>query len=269
MSVHSGFIFCFTNKSMPGLVNLGFTLSSVQESLKSANSTDNMWLPPTPYEVQFAKKVSDAEAKYQNLVLILREYHSQKGSFFQISPSALAPFFHLMDGVDWSPENDPADTRIMTVSPLHDLQDEETPLAEEEPLDFDDETAVEQTSTSAETIDPPPLTPSRRRTQEEKKRRCQYKFTRGRQKDHACGRVCAVGDEKYCLGHACFANVAKAEGYSHARQIVHMSPHLANNRCKYKFLSGASAGLKCMKKGKEEFGGMCNTHRAKGVVQTN
>lgn len=140
MSAHSGFIFCFTNKSMPGLVNLGFTLSSVQESLKSANSPDNMWLPLTPYEVQFAKKVSNAEAKYQNLVLILRqyhhqktkfyqfakkvsnaeakdqnislilkEYHSQKGSFFEISPSALAPFFHLMDGVDWSPESDPAD----------------------------------------------------------------------------------------------------------------------------------------------------------------
>lgn len=263
-----GFIFCFSNKSMPGLVNIGFTFSSVEERLQSANSADNMWLPPTPYEVEFAKSVADPETKYNNLVLILNSYYPQKGSFFQVEPCSVEPFFNLMDGSVWFPgnssDNEITESGDMPISQVHSNGAIEEV---EEPIDFDEPTVPEATSASVESIELPPLTPSRqRRSEEERQRKCCYKFTRGKKVNEVCGKTCAIGDEKYCLGHACYVNVAKAEGYKSVRQVVHVSPRTANNRCNYVYQFGSKAGQKCMGKGKDEQGGLCNLHKKK-VVQ--
>jgi hypothetical protein len=97
----SGFIYCFSNPAMPEYVMVGYTLTTVEQSLAWANSFDDAWHPPTPYHVEFAKRVSRVAFKYDNLVSLLDKHIEKVGRCFRTDPEEIREFFNLMDGVTW------------------------------------------------------------------------------------------------------------------------------------------------------------------------
>ena len=99
----NGYIYCFVNESMPGIVKVGMTNRTPEERLKDANTPDT-FKPPLPYKICFAKYVSNPKQKERILHSILEKYteriHNQR-EFFRISPEDLLLFFSLIDGVFW------------------------------------------------------------------------------------------------------------------------------------------------------------------------
>ena len=55
-----GYIYCFSNPSMPGILKVGMTKQTPEITVHKANSFDRL---PTPYEIIFAKKVLAPEQK--------------------------------------------------------------------------------------------------------------------------------------------------------------------------------------------------------------
>jgi hypothetical protein len=100
LNVTKGYVYCFANESMPGLLKVGFTDRTVEERLYEANSSGTFG-PPTDYFVIFAKFVMNAKIKEQSLHLLLSKYRiNPKKEFFRISEDSLKVYFELMDG-DW------------------------------------------------------------------------------------------------------------------------------------------------------------------------
>lgn len=62
-----GYIYCFSNPSMPGIYKIGMTRREVETRLKESNSSDT-WRPPTEYVVEFYRKVN-------NPLLVERKVH--------------------------------------------------------------------------------------------------------------------------------------------------------------------------------------------------
>jgi hypothetical protein len=96
----SGYVYCFSNESMPGILKIGMTERTPDERLKEANISDT-WRPPTPYKLEFAKKVNDAKNKELLLHKLLEKYTERinsKREFFRVSVEEVRSFFDLMDG---------------------------------------------------------------------------------------------------------------------------------------------------------------------------
>ena len=53
-----GYIYCFSNPSMPGILKIGMTKRTPEERLKEANQSDT-WRPPTEYVVELSIRVTD------------------------------------------------------------------------------------------------------------------------------------------------------------------------------------------------------------------
>ena len=98
-----GYIYCFSNPSMPGILKVGMTKRTPEARLSEANAPDT-WRPPTPYKLEFAKKVYDASGKEKTLHTLLEQYtvriHPRR-EFFLVSPEEVHKFFDLMDGEIW------------------------------------------------------------------------------------------------------------------------------------------------------------------------
>ncbi len=98
-----GYIYCFSNQSMPNILKIGMTERTPEARLSDANSSDT-WRPPTPYKIEFAKKVSDASTKEKTLHTLLEQYtdriHTRR-EFFRVSTEEVRKFFDLMDGEMW------------------------------------------------------------------------------------------------------------------------------------------------------------------------
>jgi hypothetical protein len=97
----SGYIYCFSNESMPGVVKVGMTIRTPFERLSEANSSDT-WRPPTQYKLEFAKKVTNSKQKKNTLHKLLSKYTERinpKREFFHASPREVETFFELIDGV--------------------------------------------------------------------------------------------------------------------------------------------------------------------------
>ena len=113
----SGFVYCFTNPSMPGLVKIGYTEATVEQRLEDANAP-NTWIP-TPFIAEFAKYVRNPNHKEQVLHQILHEQRvNPRREFFRADPNRVKLQFELMDGPWWTPveateEADDATTRIL------------------------------------------------------------------------------------------------------------------------------------------------------------
>ena len=95
-----GYIYCFSNDSMPGLVKVGMTDRNPEERLKEANKPDT-FKPPSPYKIEFVKYVKDPKEKEKTLHKLLQKYtervHTHR-EFFRITPDDLRVFFDLIDG---------------------------------------------------------------------------------------------------------------------------------------------------------------------------
>ena len=98
-----GYIYCFTNSSMPGILKVGMTERTPETRLGEANASDT-WRPPTPYKIEFAKKVSNASGKEKTLHILLEQYTERiypRREFFLVTPEEIRKFFDLMDGEMW------------------------------------------------------------------------------------------------------------------------------------------------------------------------
>ena len=83
-----GYIYCFSNPSMPGILKVGMTDRTPEIRLNEANNSDT-WRPPTPYKIVFAKKVLNPKQKETTLHIILSQYTERinpKREFFRVSP---------------------------------------------------------------------------------------------------------------------------------------------------------------------------------------
>jgi len=98
-----GYVYCFSNESMPGILKVGMTERTPTARLADANSSDT-WRPPTPYKIEFAKKVTNPKNKETILHMLLTRYTERvnpKREFFRVSPEEIKPFFELLDGEWW------------------------------------------------------------------------------------------------------------------------------------------------------------------------
>jgi hypothetical protein len=98
-----GYLYCFSNESMPGIYKIGMTERSPSIRLNEANNSDT-WRPPTPYKLEIAKKVKNAKQKETTLHKLLSQYTERinpKREFFKISIEEVKTFFELMDGELW------------------------------------------------------------------------------------------------------------------------------------------------------------------------
>lgn len=101
-----GYLYCFSNESMPGILKVGYTNRTPEERLNDANSS-NTWKPPTPYKIEFAKKALNAKQKETILHKLLSQYTERvnpKREFFRVSPEEVMTFFDLIDGELWVEE---------------------------------------------------------------------------------------------------------------------------------------------------------------------
>jgi hypothetical protein len=95
-----GYIYCFSNISMPNILKIGTTERTPKERLKEANSSDT-WKPPTPYKIEFAKKVKNPKEKETTLHKLLEQYTERinfRREFFKVSLEEIKIFFDLIDG---------------------------------------------------------------------------------------------------------------------------------------------------------------------------
>ena len=98
--LNKGYIYCFSNDSMPGLVKVGMTDRNPEERLKEANKPDT-FKPPSPYKIEFAKYVIDPKQKEKTIHKLLEKYTERVNTnreFFRILPDDLRVFFDLIDG---------------------------------------------------------------------------------------------------------------------------------------------------------------------------
>ena len=98
-----GFLYCFSNQSMPGILKIGMTERTPEIRLNEANSSDT-WRPPTPYKIEFAKKVYNPKQKETTLHTLLSQYTERinpKREFFRVSKEEVNTFFDLIDGDLW------------------------------------------------------------------------------------------------------------------------------------------------------------------------
>ncbi len=98
-----GYIYCFSNPSMPGILKVGMTERTPEARLSEANSSDT-WRPPTLYKIEFAKKIFAAKDKEKALHALLEQYTDRinpRREFFRVTPEEVRKFFDLMDGEMW------------------------------------------------------------------------------------------------------------------------------------------------------------------------
>ena len=102
-----GYLYCFSNESMSGILKVGMTERTPVIRLNEANSSDT-WRPPTPYKIEFAKKVLNPKQKETTLHSLLSQYTERinpKREFFRVSSEEVKTFFELIDGDLWVKED--------------------------------------------------------------------------------------------------------------------------------------------------------------------
>jgi hypothetical protein len=105
-----GWVYGFSNPSMPGLLKIGMTERSPEERAKELFTTG----VPCPFKIEIAKWVKDPRDKEASLHALLEQYTdriSLRREFFRVSPEEVRKFFDLMEGKMWSgtPEEEDED----------------------------------------------------------------------------------------------------------------------------------------------------------------
>ena len=114
----SGYIYCFSNISMPGIYKIGMTERTPEKRLSDANNCDT-WRPPTPYKIEFAKKVMQPRLQENILHKILTEFGArinEKREFFSISIDKIKEQFDQINGEDWVPRSENIAETILETS---------------------------------------------------------------------------------------------------------------------------------------------------------
>ena len=99
MGEEKGFLYVFSNESMPDIFKVGMTMRNIEERLREANSHDT-FKPPTPYKFEFGVSVNKPREKEKILHTLLSKYTERihpKREFFKIPLEELILFFKLKD----------------------------------------------------------------------------------------------------------------------------------------------------------------------------
>ena len=97
-----GYLYCVSNSSMPGILNIGMTWMAIEARLKDINGTPGLWYPPTVYKCEFAKKVRNVEDKKEAIYKLLAKSRINPiRKFFRISLEDARLLFDLLDGEYW------------------------------------------------------------------------------------------------------------------------------------------------------------------------
>lgn len=117
-----GYIYCISNKSMSGILKIGRTRRDPSERLKEANKHDT-WKPPTPYKIEFAKKVLNHVEKEIGIHKILAERRVDPAfEFFYASVEQVKRIFDVIDGIMW--ESNDENNNDLNNSSNNDLDDD-------------------------------------------------------------------------------------------------------------------------------------------------
>jgi len=95
-----GWVYCLSNPSMPGLLKVGITERTPEERAKELSTTG----VPTPFVIEFAKRVKNPAQKEATLHALLEKYAERTNArreFFRTTPEIVKQFFDLMDGEEW------------------------------------------------------------------------------------------------------------------------------------------------------------------------
>ena len=98
----SGYIYCFSNEGMPGILKVGMTERTPELRLNEANNSGTWTLPS--YKIVIAKKVLNPKQKELTLHILLSQYTQRihpKREFFRVSQEEVKTFFDLIDGELW------------------------------------------------------------------------------------------------------------------------------------------------------------------------
>lgn len=96
----SGYLCCFSNNSMPGILNISVTTMEPDERAAELFTTE----VPLPFTLEIAKKVVDPKGKkvilYERLEKYAARIHPLR-DFFRISKEDVYRFFAAIDGDLW------------------------------------------------------------------------------------------------------------------------------------------------------------------------
>ena len=129
-----GYLYCFSNESMPGILKIGMTERTPEIRLNEANSSDT-WRPPTPYKIEFAKNVLNPKQKETTLHNLLSQYTERinpKREFFRVSLEEIKTFFELIDGDLW----------VKLINKEEDEEDEEETEEDKEETEEDNKVTI-------------------------------------------------------------------------------------------------------------------------------
>lgn len=96
-----GYVYCFSNPEMRGILKVGMTDRTPEERVKELFTTG----VPSPFKIEFARKVKNAREKEAILHQLLEDYHERvypRREFFRVSPKEVHKFFGLMEGEWWA-----------------------------------------------------------------------------------------------------------------------------------------------------------------------
>lgn len=97
MTDEEGWVYCMSNKSMPGVVKVGKTKNHPQERADQLFTTG----VPEPFSVEFAKWVKNYSQKEKQLHSLLETQYgrpSPNREFFRCSSTDVFGLFELMEG---------------------------------------------------------------------------------------------------------------------------------------------------------------------------
>jgi hypothetical protein len=95
--MNSGYIYCFSNDSMPGIFKIGMTERNPCERLKEANTPDT-WRPPTQYKIELFKKVNNLKQNETRIHSFFSNYRiNPKREFFRVSIEKIKYIFGAIE----------------------------------------------------------------------------------------------------------------------------------------------------------------------------
>ena len=106
-----GYVYCLSNPEMRGILKIGMTDRTPEERVKELFTSG----VPSPFKIEFAKKVKNPREKEAILHQLLENYHERvysRREFFRVSPEEVHKFFELMEGEWWASEEDTADEEV-------------------------------------------------------------------------------------------------------------------------------------------------------------
>lgn len=109
-----GYLYCFSNPSMEGILKIGMTKRNPDERLKEANKSDT-WKPPTDYELLYSVKCYEPEKKEKLLHKLLDEYRINKNrEFFRVDEEKVNIIFKMLDIEYFEDKYECRDNKIKT-----------------------------------------------------------------------------------------------------------------------------------------------------------